>query len=192
MARGAPCAKGGRPSPQGTGPQLQPPPPTVASSNVHRGAGAAVWVLYLRSVHAEITCLNPRKLLCATFPPRQVLPCHPKHRHHCRPAPCRPSEEARRRLVLLLLLAARRRRAQRPSSHSGAQRRRAAPPLAREWCPLVGFWRDERFTDFRGSVRRVSAPRASSRVQGRPDGPASPPARGPVQGASCIYGFIYK
>ena len=145
------------------------------SSSLHRPRSPAQMYIevlelpcgYLRSVHAEITCLNPRKLLCATFPPRQVLPCHPKHRHHCRPAPCRPSEEARRRLVLLLLLAARRRRAQRPSSHSGAQRRRAAPPLAREWSASGAT---------SGSPTSavpfaVSAPRASSRVQGRPDGP---------------------
>ena len=133
------------------------------SSSLHRPRSPAQMYIevlelpcgYLRSVHAEITCLNPCKLLCATFPPRQVLPCHPKHRHHCRPAPCRPSEEARRRLVLLLLLAARRRRAQRPSSHSGAQRRRVPhhPSLVRE--SVVGLWRDERFTDFRGSVRRL-------------------------------------
>ena len=148
------------------------------SSSLHRPRSPAQMYIevlelpcgYLRSVHAEITCLNPCKLLCATFPPRQVLPCHPKHRHHCRPAPCRPSEDKRAAASSSSCSSPPAAAAARPTAKLTLRRSAEAcrtTPRSR----VVGLWRDERFTDFRGSVRRVSAPRASSRVQGRPDGP---------------------
>ena len=149
------------------------------SSSLHRPRSPAQMYIevlelpcgYLRSVHAEITCLNPCKLLCATFPPRQVLPCHPKHRHHCRPA--HHAAQVKKRAAASSSScssppAAAARRAQRPSSHSGAQRRRAAPPLAREWS-ASGATSGSPTSAVPCAV--VSAPRASSRVQGRPDGP---------------------